>query len=303
MELNQLKCFLEVARLEHITQAADQLHITQPALSKVIARLEDDLGVKLFDREGKNIRLNEYGRVAQNYAQRIMYTIGDMEAELAEMSAGQAGNLRIGSSFPAQEPNWILECIRTFALQRPDVGVRLRQYSAARLRSALEEREIDLALSTIPIRGEGVEWRELFVEKMGIILSVHHPLAARKELSLADLSRERFYCNNANSDVQELTYVFCERAGFIPDIHFECEFPSYIGEAVSLGHGISLISERGYLRSLNKKDRRPWEDAITFRPLKEDWCCRMCGIAHLSERYLPQAVREFYQFLVASFQA
>ena len=155
MELNQLKCFLEVARLEHITQAADQLHITQPALSKVIARLEDDLGVKLFDREGKNIRLNEYGRVAQNYAQRIMYTIGDMEAELAEMSAGQAGNLRIGSSFPAQEPNWILECIRTFALQRPDVGVRLRQYSAARLRSALEEREIDLALSTIPIRGGG----------------------------------------------------------------------------------------------------------------------------------------------------
>ena len=289
MELNQLKCFLEVARLEHITQAADQLHITQPALSKVIARLEDDLGVKLFDREGKNIRLNEYGRVAQNYAQRIMYTIGDMEAELAEMSAGQAGNLRIGSSFPAQEPNWILECIRTFALQRPDVGVRLRQYSAARLRSALEEREIDLALSTIPIRGEGVEWRELFVEKMG------------KELSLADLSRERFYCNNANSDVQELTYVFCERAGFTPNIHFECEFPSYIGEAVSLGHGISLISERGYLRSLNKKDRRPWEDAITFRPLKEDWCCRMCGIAHLSERYLPQAVREFYQFLVASF--
>ena len=45
------------------------------------------------------------------------------------------------------------------------------------------------------------------------------------------------------------------------------------------------------------------EDAITFRPLKEDWCCRMCGIAHLSERYLPQAVREFYQFLVASFPA
>ena len=87
MELNQLKCFLEVARLEHITQAAEQLHITQPALSKVIARLEDDLGVKLFDREGKNIRLNEYGRVALRYAQRIMYTIGDLQAELEELSA------------------------------------------------------------------------------------------------------------------------------------------------------------------------------------------------------------------------
>lgn len=303
MELNQLKCFLEVARLEHITQAAEQLHITQPALSKVIARLEDDLGVKLFDREGKNIRLNEYGRVALRYAQRIMYTIGDLQAELEELSTGQAGHLRIGSSFPAGEPNWLLERIRAFALQRPDVGVRFRQYSSARLYAALEGREIDLALSTMPIQEDGVKWRELFVEKMGVILSVHHPLAAREELSVADLSRERFYCNNANSDVQELTYVFCERAGFTPNIHFECEFPSYIGEAVSLGYGISLISERGYLSSLNKTDRKPWEENITFRPLKEDYCRRVCGVACLSERYLPQAVREFYQFLVSGFLA
>ena len=118
MELHQLNCFLEVAKLEHITQAAEQLHITQPALSKVIARLEEDLGVKLFDREGKNIRLNEYGTVVMNYARRVFNSLGDMQAELEEMSAGAAGMLRIGSSFPAGEPNWILECIRTFALWR-----------------------------------------------------------------------------------------------------------------------------------------------------------------------------------------
>ena len=198
MELNQLKCFLEVARLEHITQAAEQLHITQPALSKVIARLEDDLGVKLFDREGKNIRLNEYGRVALRYAQRIMYTIGDLQAELEELSTGQAGHLRIGSSFPAGEPNWLLERIRAFALQRPDVGVRFRQYSSARLYAALEGREIDLALSTMPIQEDGVKWRELFVEKMGVILSVHHPLAAREEPGAVLLQQCQFRCAGAD---------------------------------------------------------------------------------------------------------
>ena len=78
MELHQLNCFLEVAKLEHITQAAEQLHITQPALSKVIARLEEDLGVKLFDREGQNIRLNEYGTVVMNYARRVFNSLGDM---------------------------------------------------------------------------------------------------------------------------------------------------------------------------------------------------------------------------------
>ena len=303
MELHQLNCFLEVAKLEHITQAAEQLHITQPALSKVIARLEEDLGVKLFDREGKNIRLNEYGTVVMNYARRVFNSLGDMQAELEEMSAGAAGMLRIGSSFPAGEPNWILECIRTFALRRPDVSIRLRQYSAAGLRSALEEREIELALSTTPLAGSGIVWRELFVEKMGIILSVHHPLAARQELSMIDLCHERFYCNNTNSDVQELTDVFCERAGFHPNIHFECEFPSFIGEAISLGHGVSIISERGYLRSMQRPDRRPWEENITFRPLKEEYCRRLCGVAYLEDRYLPQAVREFYRSLLAHFSS
>ena len=301
MELNQLKYFLEVSKTEHITQAAEQLHITQPALSKVIARLEEDLGCKLFDREGKNIKLNEYGQVVLRYARRLFYTIGDMEAELEEMTSGEAGNISIGSSFPAGEPNWILEIIRTFALQRPDVSVHLRQYASFGLQAALENREIDLALSTTPMRGEGIVWQELFAEKMGIILSVHHPLSSRRELSLADLRQERFYCNNANSDVQELTRVFCERAGFRPNIHFEGEFPSFIGQAVSLNYGISLISERGYLQSLKKRNRQPWEDNITFRPLKEDYCRRLCGVARLSARYFPQAVREFYQFLASTF--
>lgn len=226
-----------------------------------------------------------------------------MEAELEEISSGEAGDLTIGSSFPAGEPNWSLECIRTFALQRPDVSVHLRQYASSKLQAALENREIDLALSTMPLWGEGVEWREVFVEQMGIILSVHHPLAARSELSLADLWQERFYCNNANSDVQELTYVFCEQAGFRPNIHFEGEFPSFISQAVSLGHGVSIISERGYLKSVQCADRQPWEANITFRSFKEDYCRRLCGVARLSDRHFPQAVRQFYQALISSYPA
>lgn len=300
MELNQLRCFLHVAKTEHITQAAEQLHMTQPALSKVVARLEDDLGVPLFDREGKNIRLNEYGRVAMRYAEQILYTIGDMQAELEEMSEGQAGRVRIGSAFPAGEPNWMLECTRAFALKRPDVSFRLRQYASKQLRAALEDREIDLAISTIPLQGERICWQELFVERMGIILSVYHPLASRSVLSLSDLRKERFYCNNANSDVQELTYLFCERAGFQPNVHFECEFPSFIGEAISLGHGISLISERGYLQSVRKPNRQAWEDRIVYRPLKEADCCRFCGVAYLEGRRLPRPVQAFYEYLLAN---
>ena len=299
MELSQLEYFYETAKREHITQTAEELHITQPALSKVIARLEADLGVKLFHREGKSIRLNEYGRVVQCYTEQLLYSIGDMRAELAELADGMAGSVRLGSSFPSHEPNWVLDCIRQFALSRPNVSFSLQQATTGQLHSALEQREIDIAISSAPIRSQGVVWEELFTEPMGIILSAYHPLAARDTLSLTDLCNERFYCNNANSDVQDLTYQFCEQAGFRPNIHFECEFPSFIGEAVSLGYGISVIARRGFLRSLEKKDRQPWETNIVFRPLKEEYCHRICGLAYLSGRSLPRAVREFHAFLLA----
>ena len=159
-----------------------------------------------------------------------------------------------------------------------------------------------MAISSTPIQNEGIRWVELFVEPMGVILSAHHPLAAREELSLVDLRRERFYCNNANSDVQELTYHFCALAGFKPNVHFECEFPSFIGRAISLGYGISIISHRGYENSLKKEIREPWEEDIIFRPLKEAYCRRVCGVAVLEGRHLTRAAQDFYQHLLSDFQ-
>lgn len=300
MELMQLRYFLEAARRENMTRAAEHLNITQPALSKAIARLEEDLGVRLFDREGKNIRLNEYGQAALRAARQILFTIDDLRAELDELSSGRAGTVRIGSSFPSGEPNWLLEQVRTFALSRPDVGFQLKQYPVQQLQAALEQREIELAVSSAPLREEGILWTELFAEPMGVILSAGHPLAERQELSMEDLRGERFYCNNANSDVQELTYHFCRLAGFRPNVHFEGEFPSFIGRAVSLGYGISIIARRGYEASAHKASREPWEDNIVFRPLKESYCRRVCGVACLKDRRLSTGTRAFYDHLVRS---
>lgn len=302
MELYQLQCFQTAAKTQHMTQAAELLHITQPALSKNISRLEEDLGVRLFDREGKTIRLNECGLVVQRYAEQLLNGIGDMRAELAEMAAGEAGRIRIGSCFPSQEPNWLLGLIRAFALERPDVSFSLMQYSSRSLATALENRVIDIAISSVPIRSPVITWEELFVENMGIILSANHPLAAKEVISMADLQAERFYCNNANSDVLDLTHYFCAQAGFVPNIHFEGEFPSFIGEAVSRGHGISVISRRGYLRSSSNPDPAPWEANITYRPLKESYCQRVCGLAYLTSRSLSYTMKAFFQSLHQSIQ-
>ena len=303
MELNQLEYFLETAQREHITQTAEALNITQPALSNSIARLEAELGTKLFVREGRRVRLSESGAIVRRYAQQIMFHLRDMRAELEALEGGMAGALHIGSSFPAQEPNWLLASIRDFSLSYPDVRVSLRQLPPEDLLTALQERQIDLAVSSEPIQAADIHWQELFTEPMGVILSKHHPLARKKLVSMSDLMRERFYCNNASSDVARLTKLFCHLAGFEPNIHFEGDFPSFIGQAVSLGYGVSFISQRGFERDLQKENRTDWEDNIIYRPIREDFCRRTCGLAHLSAHEQFPVLRGFRERLLAQFHA
>lgn len=293
MELTQLEYFIETARREHISKTAEALNLTQPALSKSISRLEENLGVKLFERDGKSIRLNAYGKVALEYAQNILRNIDDLRGVLEQMQLGMAGSLRVGSSFPAQEPNWLLRAIRSFALRYPDVRFSLKEYSPEQLTAALNERQIDLAVASDPVRTSDCQWEELFTEPMGVILAQQHPLAQKQEISVSELLHERFYCNNANSDSLRLTRQFCAKAGFEPIVQFEGDYSSFIGEAVALGYGVSLISRRGYRRNLQKPQREEWEDSIVFRPLREKDCVRTCGIAYPPMRASSPVVQAF----------
>ncbi len=296
MELNQLRAFLVAAQQEHMTRAADQMHITQPAMSRMIARLEEELGVRLFDREGKNIRLNDSGRAVQEHAIRVFTELEAMERHLSDLNGGVSGPVRVASSFPSREPDWLHDAIRSFMFAYPDVSLRIRQMNPHEIRQALEERQIDLALTVSTIESETISWTRLFSEKMGIILSKDHPLNQKTELHVSDLRGERFLCNNSNSDVYDLTRSFCALAGFEPDIYYEGDSPQFIGEAISRGLGVSFIAESRFAGG-RRQSAEPWEENVVFREIEDDFCVRTCGVATNSRQYATKAVREFCEFL------
>src|SRR5438309_3725141 len=95
MDLLQLKYFQTVARLEHMTQAARQLEIAQPSLSQTIARLEEELGVPLFDRQGRQIRLNQFGRTFLRRVERIFAELEDGRRELADLAGLEQGRVSL----------------------------------------------------------------------------------------------------------------------------------------------------------------------------------------------------------------
>ena len=302
MNLTNLSYFLKVAEKEHITQAAEELHITQPALSRAISNLEQELGVQLFEREGKNISLNENGIILQSAAKRIFQELDSLERRLKDTGAGLSGSLCIGSSFPNREPDLVQQCILEFMQKYPNVAVNYIQHAPNLLLEDLRERRIDIAITTSPMHNADIVWREVFSEKLGLLLAKDHPLAQYPAIRMEQLRYERFYCNNSNSDPYDLTLEFCHQAGFEPTIFFQGFFPELIGQAVSQGKGVSFLVEGRYETDQKNSVRFPWSENLAFRPIEEDYCRRSCGIAYGRRFYHSKAMRTFHDFFLEFFE-
>ena len=170
MELSQLEALLAVADRQNITRAAEYLHITQPSLSKTIMRLEEELGLRLFDRHGKRITLNDHGVAMCAYARAALNIVGDMQSVAAARKSEQIGVLNIGSSYPATESSFIGNALYRFHCDYPDVKILFKQISISKLKNAIKDKDIDLAIVTLPISDDGIRFDELFNEPIGVLV-------------------------------------------------------------------------------------------------------------------------------------
>lgn len=296
MDLLQLQYFREAAKREHITQAAEALHITQPTLSKIIARLEGELGCPLFSRLGKNVQLTPYGKVLLHHTEKVLDQLQQLQAELTDLKEGYSGSIRIGSCLPPRDPPQIWKMTSDFMREQPKLGIGILQLPPANLRQSLYDHEIDIALTTVPIVGKGIQWIHLYDEPMGVIIAKDHPLAQKEVLSLSELSEFSFICNDMNSDEGNLTRTCCQMAGFDPAIVYAASIPALIRHAVSAGTSVSFITPSvAYDREVRD------DDNIVFRPLSESYCIRRYGIAILSNVYHTNALKHYLQTILSAF--
>ncbi|MED2795985.1 LysR family transcriptional regulator, partial [Bacillus wiedmannii] len=125
MELLQLHYFLKVAKLEHMTQAAQELRIAQPALSKTIARLEEDLGVPLFDRQGRKIRLNSFGKAYLKKVEKALMLLEEGRKEVEDLAAMERGRISLATT----THKCFSDVIGTFISLHPDIKLQITQAS------------------------------------------------------------------------------------------------------------------------------------------------------------------------------
>ncbi|OPH58911.1 hypothetical protein BC351_21450 [Paenibacillus ferrarius] len=289
MDLLQLKYFQTVARREHITQAAKELNIAQPSLSQTIARLEEDLGVTLFYRHGRNIRLNESGKVFLEHVDRVF-----MELEKGKEEARKlAGKHHEVLSIAAIHLPFLPQAIASFVAKQPGVHFRFHQGCYLSMKKLLEAREIDLCISAPQIDIPSVSSAVLLTEEIRLLVPKGHRLAGRGQVRLAEVANEPFISLKEGFGLREATDEFCQKAGFSPNIIFEVEEPRLMQTLVRSGVGISFIPE---LFGLHETDSET--ESLT---ISDPACTRTLSLSWLNRTEQSPAFERFRLFLIQYF--
>ena len=172
MELLQIEYFLTVARTENMTAAANSLHVAQSSVSRCISRLEESLGVTLFERSGRGIVLSDYGREFYKRAETIMRELSDGERQLKEMRDQQFGRVSIGTS----EARQINQLMIQYVEEHTNVLFRQRRvYQSDEVKALLDQGALDYALTFEPLPAAEYEWTPLITEQYYLLVSAQHP--------------------------------------------------------------------------------------------------------------------------------
>jgi len=290
LDLLQLRYFQTVAYFEHMTKAAKKLTIAQPSLSQTISRLEEELGFSLFDREGRNIKLNEYGKILLKRVDRAFSELDSAKLEMAELAGESENRISLSVMHTPLLPNIISQ----FRNEYPLAKFQVSMHSPFRLVDQLEKGEIDLCVTYFPIEEQGIGWTNLMEDEVFIVVPENHPLAERNSISLKEVANEQFIHMEPTNPFRILTDRFCEKAGFTPNIAFELEEPGSIQSYVEAGLGISFLTEHTL--------RYSHHDKIVPLHIEQPICTRTIGMAWKTERYTAKVVRDFREFMVAYFQ-
>ena len=290
MEWQQLEYFKAVATTQNITQAAKILCVSQPALSRSIAKLEGDIGFPLFERSGKAITLNPYGKIFLDYVEVSMQKIEEgIQAvqDAHKLSDGQVSLAFLLSLGTEIVPN--LLC--SFRAQNPNVHFKLYQNYTSPMLNQLEAGEIDLCLCSPAFIKDSIEWHPLFDEELFVAVSATHPLAKRKSIKLAEMANDPIVTFRKDYGLRVLSDRYCQEAGIQPAIAFEGAEILSVSGLVRANMGFALIPHSSVLD----------QSQISFLHVAEPKCFRRIAVIWNKNRPLSPAVSKFKQFIIDFF--
>ena len=259
MELRHLRYFIAAAEEEHFGRASEKLHVTRPAVSQIIADLEGELAIQLFERIAHRVKLTPAGRKLLPDIKAVMHTLTEAIDAARKVSEGKSGTLNIGYGTLTLHNTLFRDSIKRFRELHPDVSLRLVGMATHQQPQALAEGRIHVGFmhfglsQPAPLRQRGASYprvdeshltcHTIETGSLGVIMEMGHPLARRAHLTLEQLAGERFVVvtDSGASPGHGMLFSRCQQAGFEPDVMQEVDSISTLLNLVAVDLGVALI--------------------------------------------------------------
>ena len=240
----RLQVFQTVARLLSFTKAAEELHITQPAVTFQVRQLEEQYNTRLFDRTHNRISLTEAGRKVYEYADRIFELYAEMDNSVRELTGDVSGVLMLGASTTIAE-YMLPVLLGDFKKEYPEVSIRLKVSNSDGIVSQVENNTIDLGVVEAPVNNKNLVVEECRIDELVVILPPGHELASRESIHPKELVDYPFICREEGSGTREVMLESMHADGVAnSELNVVMELGSLeaIKGSVEAGMGISILS-------------------------------------------------------------
>ena len=262
MNSQQLKYFVTVAICEHLTKASEELNISQPALSNAIARMEDELGIKLFDRVGRNIYLNEAGKAYLPYAKDVLDTLNEGQAVVSSMISGMSEHITIQTMPLIMFPG-LLDIILNVC---PIASILPINVTTSTLIENLVLAKTDLCITHKLLSSNGINVRLLKSDRAVIVVSKKHFLLANSSVTIDDLKDQIFISSTQYGGLSSLLQTIFKDAPYTPKIGYYINNFNEIFDYIKTGKCIATTMLSAY----NDLVRYNPPDQIAAIPIEGD---------------------------------
>ncbi len=293
MDTDALRWFQLVADGYTVTEVAEIFGVSQPGVSRALARLEHEVGTPLLRRSGRVLRMTHAGTAFKRHVDSLVNDLDDGLAAVDALLDPGAGV--VGLAFPLSLGSWLVPTlVGDYRRQHPAVRVVLSRTPVGeegRPSRVLSSRVADLELTAHRVNEPGIAWRRVLLEPLVLAVPRGHPLAGRGEVALAEVAGEPFVLRSAPSRMREQVVALCRDAGFEPRLAYEVDDLPTVRGFVAAGLGVSVVPAQGL--------RVPTTFARTrLVALSDEGARREVGVAWVEDRRLLPSAEAFRRFVL-----
>lgn len=239
IELNQLETFVAVAELKSFSRAAERLHRTQPAISQVIRKLEDDVGETLFDRALRDGSLTAAGELLHGYALRLLQLRSEAGLALDELRSLDRGRLMLAAN--EYTCLYLLPVLDRFRRLYPEIGITVQRAFASRIPNELAARSAEFGVLSFAPDAAAFRSISVFRDRMAVVVKPGHPLSRKKRIRIQDLGRESFVAHNADSPLRQRVFETFRNHQTPLNIGIELPSMEAVKRFVAHGNGVAIV--------------------------------------------------------------